>query len=57
MDIKTRDDASRADYADIVANARGIFFGGGDQSRITRALLDRPLPSTRWTPSSWPVMN
>lgn len=43
LDIKTRDDAARADYADLAANARGIFFGGGDQIRITRALLDTPV--------------
>jgi cyanophycinase len=43
LDIKTRDDAAREDYADIAANARGIFFGGGDQSRITNALLDMPV--------------
>ena len=43
LDIKTRDDASRPDYAEIAANARGIFFGGGDQNRITRALLDTPV--------------
>jgi len=43
LDIKTRDDASRPDYADLAANARGIFFSGGDQNRITRALQDTPV--------------
>ena len=43
LDITTRDDATRPDYAEIAANARGIFFGGGDQNRITRALLDTPV--------------
>ena len=43
LDIKTRDDAARSDWAEIAANARGIFFGGGDQSRITGALLDTPV--------------
>lgn len=43
LDIKTRDDAARPDYAERAAAARGIFFGGGDQSRITRALLDTPV--------------
>jgi cyanophycinase len=43
LDIKSRDDAARQDYAAIAANARGIFFGGGDQSRITKALLDTPV--------------
>ena len=43
LDIKSREDAARSDWADVVANARGIFFSGGDQSRITRALLDTPV--------------
>lgn len=43
LDIKTRDDASRPDYAEIAAEARGIFFSGGDQNRVTRALLDTPV--------------
>ena len=43
LDIKTKADAMRADYAQLAADAGGIFFGGGDQSRITRALLDTPV--------------
>lgn len=43
LDIKSREDASRADYAGLVAKARGIFFSGGDQSRITQAILDTPV--------------
>lgn len=43
LDIKTRDDAGRPDYVDIAAAARGIFFSGGDQNRITRAILDTPV--------------
>jgi len=43
LEIRSRDDAARADYADIVARARGIFFSGGDQSRITNAMLDTPV--------------
>ena len=43
LDVKTRDDAGRADFAATTRAARGIFFGGGDQSRITRALLDTPV--------------
>lgn len=43
LDIKTREDALRADWAEVAGRARGIFFGGGDQSRITRALLDTPV--------------
>jgi len=41
--IKTREDAARADYAELAGKARGIFFGGGDQVRITKALLDTPV--------------
>ncbi len=40
LDIKNRDDAMRPDWAEAAAAAGGIFFGGGDQARITRALLD-----------------
>jgi cyanophycinase len=43
LDVKTRDDAARPDFAAATRGARGIFFGGGDQSRITRALLDTPV--------------
>ena len=41
--IKTREDAARTDYAELAGRARGIFFGGGDQVRITKALLDTPV--------------
>lgn len=41
--IKTREDAMRPDYAELAGRARGIFFGGGDQVRITKALLDTPV--------------
>jgi cyanophycinase len=40
LDIKNRVDAMRPDWADLAAVAGGIFFGGGDQARITGALLD-----------------
>ena len=43
LDVKTREDAQRSDYADLASRARGIFFGGGDQVRITTALLDTPV--------------
>jgi cyanophycinase len=43
LGIKTREDAVRADYAELAARARGIFFGGGDQVRITKALLGTPV--------------
>jgi cyanophycinase len=41
--IKTREDAARADYAELAGKARGVFFGGGDQVRITKALLGTPV--------------
>jgi cyanophycinase len=43
LDIKSRADAMRPDWADLARQARGIFFGGGDQIRITGALLDTPV--------------
>jgi cyanophycinase len=43
LDIKSRADAMRQDWADLARQARGIFFGGGDQIRITGALLDTPV--------------
>jgi cyanophycinase len=43
LGIRTREDAMRADYAELAGRARGIFFGGGDQVRITKALLDTPV--------------
>lgn len=39
-DVRTRDDAGDATMADRVRTATGIFFSGGDQRRITEALLD-----------------
>jgi cyanophycinase len=41
--IKTREDAARADFAELAGKARGIFFGGGDQVLITKALLGTPV--------------
>jgi cyanophycinase len=43
LEIKTREDAAKPEYVDLARKAGGIFFGGGDQSRITRALLDTPV--------------
>ncbi len=40
LEIKSKADAMRADYAELAARAGGVFFGGGDQIRITNALLD-----------------
>ncbi len=43
LDLKTREDASRPEFVTAIQNARAIFFGGGDQVRITNALLDTPV--------------
>ena len=43
LPIKTREDAGRRDLAEKAAKAKGIFFAGGDQARITKALLDTPV--------------
>jgi cyanophycinase len=43
LDIKNRADAARPDFVALAAAAGGIFFGGGDQTRITRAILDTPV--------------
>jgi cyanophycinase len=42
LDLKTRKDADRDDFTATLAGAKGIFFAGGDQGRITKALLDSP---------------
>ena len=39
LEIKSKADAMRLDYAEVAGRATGIFFGGGDQIRITNALL------------------
>lgn len=41
--IRSKADAQRADYAALARRARGVFFGGGDQARITNALLGTPV--------------
>ena len=41
--IRSKADAQRADYAALARKARGVFFGGGDQIRITNALLGTPV--------------
>ena len=43
LGIKSREDAMRPDYAALAGRARGVFFGGGDQIRITEALLGTPV--------------
>lgn len=41
--IRSKADAQRPDYVALARKARGIFFGGGDQIRITNALLGTPV--------------
>lgn len=41
--VLTREQASRPAAADELAGVTGIWFGGGDQSRLTAALLDTPV--------------
>jgi len=41
--VHTKADALDTDLAVRVAEARGIWFSGGDQRRITNALLDSPV--------------
>lgn len=43
LDIKTKADAMRPDFAQRAVQAGGIFFGGGDQVRITNAILGTPV--------------
>ncbi len=43
LEIRTREDAARPEYVELARKARGIFFAGGDQARITKALLDTPV--------------
>ncbi len=43
LDIRKKADAERTDLAALARNARGLFFGGGDQIRITNALLGTPV--------------
>jgi cyanophycinase len=38
-EVRSKDDAADREIADIVDDARGIWFSGGDQRRITRALI------------------
>jgi len=41
--VLTRAQASRPAAAEDLAGVTGIWFGGGDQSRLTAALLDTPV--------------
>jgi cyanophycinase len=42
IELRSRADAGRPDFIEAISKARAIFFTGGDQSRITRALLGSP---------------
>lgn len=46
--IETRDDAMKRDIARRVANARGIFLGGGDQVKLITTLSGTPLGDAIW---------
>jgi cyanophycinase len=39
-EVHSKDDADDPDTADVVRSSQGIWFAGGDQRRITEALLD-----------------
>lgn len=43
LEVRSREDAERADGIEKILSASGIFFTGGDQSRLTKALLGSPL--------------
>jgi cyanophycinase len=43
LEVRTCDDARRPDFVQLADLAGGIWFSGGDQSRIIAALQDSPL--------------
>jgi len=43
LEVRSCADASRPDYVAAAARARGVYFLGGDQTRIVNALLGSPL--------------
>ncbi len=43
LPIRSRKDAGRPDYVKLASEAQGVFFGGGDQIRITGALIGTPV--------------
>jgi len=45
LNVHQPPDALRQDYEELVNRAGGIFFSGGDQTRIVKALKDSPLLS------------
>lgn len=46
--IETREDACNRDTARLVASARGIFLGGGDQVKLITALGGTPVGDAIW---------
>jgi cyanophycinase len=43
VEVRSTEDASDPDIVEIVRKADGIFFSGGDQRRITEAILGTPV--------------
>jgi cyanophycinase len=43
VDTRNRDDSKREDYIRIIEQATGIFFTGGDQSKIVDFIKETPL--------------
>lgn len=46
--IETREDAKKSDLARMVASARGIFLGGGDQVKLITTLSGTPVGDAIW---------
>jgi cyanophycinase len=58
--VVSRDEAMRADTAALFRGVTGIWFGGGDQSRLTAAIAGTPVEAAirhryqkagRWSPA------
>ncbi len=43
IDTQYREDASKSEYLEIIQNATGVFFTGGDQARIISLIKDSEL--------------
>lgn len=43
VDTEYREDASKSEYLEIIENATGVFFTGGDQARIISLIKDTEL--------------
>ncbi len=46
--LLTREQALRPESAELLDGAGGVFFSGGDQSRLTGVLLDTPVHKKLW---------